>query len=140
MVLLRGVNVSASTRISMSDLRDVLGEAGFEDVRTHLQSGNALITGAGKPDAVATDGAKHFVTFLSAPHDPVEVQRMATSVAGTGDEVHADEREIYLWCPDGLRNSPLAESTLGRRKGPAATVRNFNTVTRLVAMLDDSDA
>lgn len=174
-VLLRGVNVSASTRIAMSAFRDLLGEAGFEDVRTHLQSGNALVTGAGKPEAVArtvnaavadrlgmeidvvvrtaaelrraidrdplgsvaTDGAKHFITFLSAPHDTAEVQRMAESVAGTRDEVRANEREIYLWCPDGIRNSPLAKAATGKRDGSVATVRNWNTVTRLVAMLDE---
>jgi len=52
-VLLRGINVSASTRIAMSDLREQLTRAGLGEVRTHLQSGNVLVTAGGKPEAVA---------------------------------------------------------------------------------------
>lgn len=42
-VLLRGINVGGKTKISMSDLRTLLTELGAEDVRTHLQSGNAVL-------------------------------------------------------------------------------------------------
>jgi len=40
--LLRGVNVGRAKRIAMADLRKVLGELGFTDVRTLLNSGNAV--------------------------------------------------------------------------------------------------
>jgi len=40
--LLRGVNLAGHNRVAMADLRRVLGEAGFSDVSTHLQSGNAI--------------------------------------------------------------------------------------------------
>jgi hypothetical protein len=40
--LLRGINLGSKRRVAMSDLREVLGELGYEDVRTHLQSGNAV--------------------------------------------------------------------------------------------------
>jgi uncharacterized protein (DUF1697 family) len=42
--LLRGINVGQSTRVSMAELRTLLGEAGYEDVKTHLQSGNVVLT------------------------------------------------------------------------------------------------
>ncbi len=42
-VLLRGINVGGKTKISMSDLRTLLTGLGAEDVRTHLQSGNAVL-------------------------------------------------------------------------------------------------
>ena len=42
-VLLRGVNVGKHHRIAMSDLRAVLEALGCRDVRTHLQSGNAVV-------------------------------------------------------------------------------------------------
>jgi len=86
---------------------------------------------------VASDGSKQFVAFLSAEHDPAEVERMTQAVAGTGDEVHAHGREIYLWCPNGIHKSPLAKTTMGKRTGTVATVRNWNTVTRLAAMIDE---
>jgi uncharacterized protein (DUF1697 family) len=44
-VLLRGINVGRR-RISMPDLRDLLNEAGFEDVSTYVQSGNVVLTSA----------------------------------------------------------------------------------------------
>ncbi len=51
--LLRGVNIGAHNRIAMPALREALSEAGFEDVRTYLQSGNVVLTGGASPDIVA---------------------------------------------------------------------------------------
>lgn len=42
--LLRGINLGPHRKISMADLRTLLSSIGFEDVSTHLQSGNALFT------------------------------------------------------------------------------------------------
>jgi uncharacterized protein (DUF1697 family) len=52
-VLLRGINLGPRNRIAMGELREALEEAGFEDVRTHLQSGNVVLTSTAKPDGVA---------------------------------------------------------------------------------------
>jgi uncharacterized protein (DUF1697 family) len=43
-VLLRGINVGRHRRIGMADLRKLLERNGYEDVRTHLQSGNVVLT------------------------------------------------------------------------------------------------
>lgn len=40
--LLRGINVGGNKKIPMADLRTVLTGLGYTDVRTHLQSGNAV--------------------------------------------------------------------------------------------------
>jgi uncharacterized protein (DUF1697 family) len=42
--LLRGINVGSNKRIAMADLRQLLTGLGFTDVRTLLQSGNAVFT------------------------------------------------------------------------------------------------
>jgi len=53
-LLLRGINVGRNKRLAMADLRDLLTDLGYDDVRTHLNSGNAVFVGpAGKPAAVA---------------------------------------------------------------------------------------
>jgi uncharacterized protein (DUF1697 family) len=52
-VLLRGINLGSRNRVSMPELREALQEAGFKDVRTYLQSGNVVLTSAGKPESVA---------------------------------------------------------------------------------------
>jgi uncharacterized protein (DUF1697 family) len=54
--LLRGINLGARNRLAMADLRRVLEELGFERVRTHLQSGNAVFK-AGIRSAAAVEKA-----------------------------------------------------------------------------------
>jgi uncharacterized protein (DUF1697 family) len=50
--LLRGINVGRNKRVAMADLRRLLESLGYNDVRTLLQSGNAVFTG-GKGGAPA---------------------------------------------------------------------------------------
>jgi uncharacterized protein (DUF1697 family) len=52
-VLLRGINLGSRNRIAMPKLRRLLEEAGFDDVRTYLQSGNVVLSTAKKADEVA---------------------------------------------------------------------------------------
>jgi uncharacterized protein (DUF1697 family) len=42
--LLRGINVGKARQVDMSRLKKCLAARGFEDVRTHLRSGNVLLT------------------------------------------------------------------------------------------------
>jgi uncharacterized protein (DUF1697 family) len=51
--LLRGINLGSSRRVAMADLRALLTEAGYDDVRTHLQSGNVVLSAGAKPEALA---------------------------------------------------------------------------------------
>jgi uncharacterized protein (DUF1697 family) len=46
--LLRGVNVGGRSKLAMADLRRVLESIGYADVRTYLQSGNAVFSSARK--------------------------------------------------------------------------------------------
>jgi uncharacterized protein (DUF1697 family) len=43
-VLLRGINLAGRRRVGMADLRELLAGHGYEDLRTHLQSGNVVLT------------------------------------------------------------------------------------------------
>lgn len=45
--LLRGINVGRAKRVAMADLRKLLGELGYGDVRTLLNSGNVVFGAAG---------------------------------------------------------------------------------------------
>ena len=42
--LLRGVNLGPNKRVKMAELREVLTNAGYEDVRTLVNSGNVVLT------------------------------------------------------------------------------------------------
>ena len=44
-VLLRGINLGKVNRLPMADLRALLADLGYTDVRTILNSGNAVVTG-----------------------------------------------------------------------------------------------
>ena len=52
-VLLRGVNVGRAKRIAMTDLAELLADIGMSDVRTLLNSGNAVGTWTGKVEPLA---------------------------------------------------------------------------------------
>ncbi len=43
--LLRGINLGSKRRVPMADLRELLTDLGYTDVRTVLASGNAIFTG-----------------------------------------------------------------------------------------------
>ena len=52
-VLLRGINIGPRNRIAMPALREALEEAGFDDVRTYVQSGNVVLSAKSKPEQTA---------------------------------------------------------------------------------------
>jgi uncharacterized protein (DUF1697 family) len=54
-VLLRGINLGPHNRIAMPALRDALTRAGFEDVRTYVQSGNVVLDSEHADDSVAAE-------------------------------------------------------------------------------------
>ncbi|MCW3014327.1 MAG: hypothetical protein JWO02_1419 [Solirubrobacterales bacterium] len=175
-LLLRGINVGRAKRIGMADLRELLTEAGYVDVRTHLQSGNVVLdtrrapqtvardverrlaarygfdvdvvarTGAELADVVAadplgevaTDGSKYMVAFLSAEPDAATIADVEAGDYGA-ERLVARGREIYLWCPAGIIKSAAAKALTARRLGVTVTVRNWNTVTKVLALAAPPD-
>lgn len=47
MALIRGINVGGKNIVPMAALREALADAGVEQVRTYIQSGNAVLTAPG---------------------------------------------------------------------------------------------
>ena len=47
--LLRGINLGAKRRVPMAELRALLTEAGYDNVRTYVQSGNVVLGGHARP-------------------------------------------------------------------------------------------
>jgi uncharacterized protein (DUF1697 family) len=43
-LLLRGINVGGNNKVAMADLKRLLGDLGYEDCKTLLNSGNAVVT------------------------------------------------------------------------------------------------
>lgn len=51
--LIRGINVGRAKRVAMADLRALVEDLGYGDVRTLLNSGNVVFTSARRPPAKA---------------------------------------------------------------------------------------
>jgi len=52
-VLLRGINVGGKRKLPMADLKQLLAKLGCTDVRTYVQSGNAVLEHSDKPGILA---------------------------------------------------------------------------------------
>ena len=80
---------------------------------------------------VATDGSRQFVVFCSQPHDPALLPDVVAP-----ERLVARPLELHAWCPNGVRDGKLM-TALGRRPpAPVTTFRNWNTVTKLAALLE----
>ena len=53
--LIRGINVGTAKRVAMADLRKMLAGLGYSDVRTLLNSGNAVFTTTDSSSAVTAE-------------------------------------------------------------------------------------
>ncbi|GEL16775.1 DUF1697 domain-containing protein [Pseudonocardia asaccharolytica] len=172
-VLLRGVNVGGKT-IAMADLRALLSDLGFDAVRTHLRSGNAVFRTADTPPGelaarietalterlgmdvrclvrtrdemnaviagdplagVADNGSRRMALFLSADPDPA-LKAAHDPTALDPERIHLGRRVIYQWCPDGFLQAPDVSAFVMKHWKLVVTGRNWNTVTKLAALLD----
>ena len=75
------------------------------------------------------------VTYFSAPVDPERFAEI-DQTAYLPEEFRLGDRALYLYAPEGLGRSKLAEHLSRPRlnKGVIATSRNWNTVVKLVEM------
>ena len=53
--LLRGINVSGRNMIPMADLRAICTKSGMTGVESYIQSGNLVLSAAGKPEAIEAE-------------------------------------------------------------------------------------
>ena len=176
--LIRGINVGTAKRVPMKELREGLSGVGFDEVRTLLQSGNAVFgTGDSPADAadkveqlladkfgvqarvlvrtrkqvmkavdadplgdMPTDGSKHFLGFLeSKPSKKLlaEIAELADDGKTSPDIARVIDDHLYLWCPNGISNSTFAKVNWDRKLDTAVTMRNWNTVTKLINLAAD---
>ena len=175
--LLRGINVGGKNSLPMKELAAMFAEAGCEDVRTYIQSGNVVFRAAADvaarvPAQVAEaikerrglrvpvvtrtaaelravrdhnpflkDGADTValhVMFLDEEPSKERVAKLDPD-RSPGDTYALRGREIYLHCPNGLARTKLTNDYFDRALGTTSTVRNWNTVQRLLEMTQEGD-
>jgi uncharacterized protein (DUF1697 family) len=79
------------------------------------------------------DQSKFHVTFLSAP-SPDKTRDLIFPLAVPGEQIHANGREIYLYCPHGYGISKLSNTAIEKKLALRATTRNWKTVNALLAL------
>jgi len=110
-------------------------EFGFA-VPVVLRTGGELaaVVAADPFGGTATDTSRYSVTFL--PEEPAaDLVGALPPPEGPGEYLVAG-RELYLWLPDGIRDSPMAQWKWDRLLGVAGTNRNWNTVRRLAELAE----
>ncbi len=125
---------SALTKAIEHALEAYMGRPIATTLRT-LDQMKAIVDG--NPFArVATKPAYLCVTFLS--HAPTKVEVAPLHAQNWTPELfRVVGKEIYTWHPKGQGRSPLAAALGNLPLRGAVTTRNWNTVQRLVEMLDD---
>lgn len=83
---------------------------------------------------LVSDGSRAMVHFLAAVPDPALVAAHDPAVLAPA-HVAAGPGVVYQWCPDGLLAAPLVGPFLEKRWRVLVTSRNWNTVTKLAALL-----
>lgn len=138
---LRSGNVVLDSGLSEAELAADLAEAierefGFPVpvvVRTGAEL--AAVVERNPFAGVATDPARHLVTFMAEAPD---VDRVAAlPPAEGGGDYRVDGRELHLWLPDGIQKTPLASWRWDTLLGRPGTARNWNTVTRLAGLAEE---
>lgn len=85
---------------------------------------------------VATDGSRYLVGFLAGDPAPHAAAFIA-AIDVPPDRISLVGREVYLWCPTGVLDSPLAKLGWEKAVGLPVTVRNWNTVAKIAARMRD---
>lgn len=80
-----------------------------------------------------TDPSKHLVGFLGGEPQADGVRTLA-GMEFAPDEVRLVGREVFLWCPSGVLDSPFSKVAWDKLLGVPVTMRNWNTVTKLLEL------
>lgn len=110
--LLRGINVGGHGRLAMADLRGLIEELGHEDVRTYVQSGNAVFTsGRTDPGAIGAELTRRLAADLDVAATVMvrTAEELATIVDGNPFAEQANQEPTTVHA--GFLASPLPEAS-----------------------------
>jgi uncharacterized protein (DUF1697 family) len=85
---------------------------------------------------VAVNHSRLLVTVLNDPADRLRLEPLARQTWGE-DSLAIGTRVAYLWCATGILESKL-NAAVSKALGDAATSRNWATVLKLHAMLNEN--
>lgn len=117
--LFRGINVGKAKRIAMADLRGLLESLGYADVRTLLNSGNAVFTARGKATGIARRIRTEVARELGV--DALVIVKSAEDIARivAGNEISGvdDESRLLVFMADRPEDIAKLEKLARRQWG-----------------------
>jgi uncharacterized protein (DUF1697 family) len=176
--LLRGINVGGKNLIPMPGLKAAFEDAGFDDVRTYIQSGNVLFSTASASQATLTARVEDTIRTAFAHYDANVVLRSRSQMqaivrkrpSGFGSDPASYRYDVCflrpgttakqvvaalplkegvdrIWAGTGVvyfsrLDSRATQSRLNRVASlpvyKQMTIRNWNTTTKLAALLAET--
>lgn len=125
-VLLRAVNVGGRGKLPMADLRAALIDAGFSDVKTLLQSGNAVLRDARSPGDLETVLEALLAERFGLTTDVMvrTPEQWAALIAGNPfpDMVESDPSHLMAHVMKGPAKTGAAEALAAAVSGPEQAV------------------
>jgi uncharacterized protein (DUF1697 family) len=117
--LLRGINIGSRQRVSMPELRALLEDLGYGNVRTLVQSGNVVFTSRAAPATLERKLEKEIEKSLGV--DPKVVVRtrdeLAAAIEANPFELPADPKNLHVTFlsgePDAAAVRKLEDADLG---------------------------
>lgn len=86
--------------------------------------------------AVATDASRLIVAFTAEADDLARLAALS-ELLQPPERLHVGVRAAYLWCANGILESKAGAALLGKT-GRAATTRNWATVLKIRALMQDA--
>jgi len=112
--------------------RAIAGRYGF-DVRVLVRTREEFAAAVEANPLPVPDGSRFLVSFLDRDPHAARVRDLAP--AGFEPERFAfGSKVLYLWCANGITGSALLAAVSDQRLGVVATARNWNTITKLLAL------
>jgi uncharacterized protein (DUF1697 family) len=174
--LFRGINVGGSNVLPMKDLVAQLENLGSQNVKTYIQSGNAVFQNEEEDALLLSNKIRAAINKSHGfePHvlllKPAEIDRAVASnpfpeaesepktlhvyflasmpknldlgalesIKSDRERFALEDRVFYLYAPEGIGRSKLAANT-EKLLGVAITGRNWRTVRKLMAMVEQYD-
>ncbi|WP_281558656.1 DUF1697 domain-containing protein [Thalassomonas sp. RHCl1] len=167
-ILLRGVNVGGKNLLPMKALKTVLAGAGFEQVKTYIQSGNiALVSDSNPETEIATliqtefgftpeilvlDNQEFTTCVANNPYQAFEGKSVHFYFCKTQPQINAEKMAALISATESYQLVDKvfylhAPDGIGRSKlvanieaclGVPATGRNLNTVNKLTDMASNA--
>ncbi len=81
------------------------------------------------------EGSKLLVTFYQETPTDAMMQKLHDTHDGS-ETIHLVDDVLYIYFPDGMGRSKLANKTLGQAIKISGTGRNWNTMVKLLALAD----